>query len=222
MYLKYEKTFRVVSPRIRIQGKFCLSRQEQNALLTGRVEITEKMDGANVGIIRSKQGWTLQKRRGLADSIHPQFSFFWNWARHNEPKITQLPIGHIVYGELMYAKHNVHYDELSSYFLVFDIWNGKEFLNHNKRMEMVEQIGFKHVPVLYYGYTETNSLDDFITVSNHSSSDMMEGMVIKNYRKQKRGKLVRAEFIKQLEEDEHWMNKPVIRNKLADTAHIYD
>jgi len=222
MYLKYEKTFRVVSPKIRIRGKFCLSKQEQNALLTGRVEITEKVDGANVGIIRSKQGWTLQKRRGLADSIHPQFSFFWNWARHNEPKIVQIPIGWIIYGELMYAQHNIDYDKLPSYFLVFDIWNGKKFLDHGDRIQEVKKFGFQHVPVLYYGYTETNSLDDFIMTSHCSFKDMMEGIVIKNYRKQQRGKLVRAEFIKQLEEDEHWMNKPVIRNKLADTAHIYD
>ncbi len=77
MFRKYEKTFRVDTPKIQIKNKFSLCHDDQLRLLDGKIEITEKMDGANVGIVRSKQGWTLQKRRGLAEEgVHAQFSFF--------------------------------------------------------------------------------------------------------------------------------------------------
>lgn len=66
------------TPNFRVAGKLNLSDAEQKALLNGTVEITEKMDGANTGIVRgNKDKWILQKRRGLADTALTKcFRFF--------------------------------------------------------------------------------------------------------------------------------------------------
>ena len=64
--------------------------------------------------------------------VHAQFSFFWNWARANNDRIMKIPIGWIIYGELLYAKHHIYYDQLPSLFLVFDVWNGKEYIKSEK------------------------------------------------------------------------------------------
>lgn len=222
MFRKYEKTYRISIPELRINGKFTLTKKEQIGLLTGRISVEEKMDGANTAIIRNKRGWTLQKRRGLADEgVHQQFSFFWNWARHNEEKIMNIPIGWIVYGELMYAKHNIYYDELPSYWLVFDIWNKRKYLRADERNQVAEELGFQAVPLLYFGNERINPFD-FMYKKSRYSKDLAEGIVIKNYRKQTRGKLVRKEFIKQLEEEDHWLNQKLVRNKISALANSYD
>jgi len=222
MFRKYEKTFRLLTPKIKVLGKFNLCHKEQVALLCGKIEITEKMDGANVAIIRGNNNkWVLQKRRGLAEQgVHAQYSFFWNWARHNEEKILKIPNGWKVYGELMYAKHNIYYDELPSYFLVFDIWDGREYLHYDNRIFFIKEFGFQHVPILYYG-NEKIDVDSFMYIKSACSSNLAEGIVIKNYKKQIRGKLVRPEFMKDLEEDDHWATKAVKRNKLAENVNVF-
>ncbi len=77
MFRKYEKTFRILVPTIEVPGKLVLSKNDAGALLSGNVIIEEKMDGANVGIIRHKNGFALQKRGSLVGpSEHEQFEFF--------------------------------------------------------------------------------------------------------------------------------------------------
>jgi len=225
MYRKYEKTFRVVSPQIRVQGKFNLSHDEQRQLLRGKVEITEKMDGANVGIVRGKgDKWTLQKRRGLAEEgVHQQYSFFWNWARYNQEKILAIPEKWIVYGELCWAQHNIFYDELPSYFLVFDIWDGKHYLDTPPKLAWANRWGFETVPLLYSGKIETEELDSFMNIkSEYASESIAEGIVIKNYKQQLRGKLVRPEFMKELDEDDHWVKHSIRKNQLKGGLDWYD
>lgn len=151
------------------------------------------------------------------------FSFFWNWARQNESKITKIPSNWIIYGELMYAKHNIFYDALPSYFLVFDIWNDKEYLSANDRLDVCNELSFQHVPVLFCGHLEdgTHQLEKLIEQSKFSTTQTMEGIVVKNARKQLRGKLVRLEFMKQLEEEDHWLHQKLTRNQLIDPANIF-
>jgi len=213
MFLKYPKTYRITTPKICLKNKLNLSFEEQRALLRGQVEVTEKMDGANVGIIRHKKGWILQKRRGLADEgIHAQYSFFWNWARLNEERIMSIPVGWIIYGELMFARHHIYYDQLPSYFLCFNVWNGEEFIPK-------ENQPFQTVPTLYRGNELTMEMLDkwAFEKSVYSSENLREGVYVKNYKHQLLGKLVRAEFMKELDEDEdHWMMQKLVKNKLAD------
>jgi len=223
MYRKYEKTYRITTPNYQVKGKLTLPKAEQSGLLTGMVQITEKVDGANVGIVKGKgDKWTLQKRRGLADEgVHAQFSFFWNWARHNIDKILNIPSGWIIYGELCFAKHHVSYDMLPSYFLVFDIWDGRRYIKDSDGV--ADYLGFQHVPILHVGYIDdVIKLERFITTSNLAAKSVMEGIVVKNYRKQTRGKLVRPEFMKEIEDEGHWMHKSYSKNVLAPNANVYD
>jgi ATP-dependent RNA circularization protein (DNA/RNA ligase family) len=225
MFRKYEKTFRIDTQRYHVPGKLVLSHDDQRALLTGKVEITEKVDGANTGIVRGKgDKWILQKRRGLADTgVHEQFAFFWAWGRANEQKILQIPHNWIVYGELTYSKHHIYYDVLPSYFLVFDVWNGKQFIDHDDRLALCDKLQLKHVPVLHYGYVaDLHELESFVGKSRFSTELTAEGIFVKNYRKQMKGKLVRPEFVKDLEDEDHWMKQALRRNSLAPGANTFD
>lgn len=218
MFRKYEKTYRIVVPEIDVRGKFFLSDKETKELLAGEVVVEEKMDGANVGIIRHKRGFHLQKRGSLmATGEHEQFGFFYNWAyRQNYEKIMEIPMHHIIYGELLYAVHSLYYDQLPDYFLAFDVWTGQRWMGYDERNELCQKLGFHQVPFIArdsFGVSDLHML-----ISDKSAyGEKSEGIVVKRYRKNDylRGKIVKAEFIKHLEEDDHWMNKIVKRNKLA-------
>ena len=54
MFRKYEKTLRIPYPGI--NNKRILSKAEVKELITGRVIVEEKIDGANVGIIGTSTG----------------------------------------------------------------------------------------------------------------------------------------------------------------------
>ncbi len=213
MFRKYEKTCRFLPT----PGKINLSKLELQNLLSGKVVIEEKMDGANVGIIRHKNGFSLQKRGSLVgQSEHEQFGWFHNWANlQNYEKLMRLPINHIVYGELLYAVHTIVYDKLPSYVLIFDVWDGYNFLNYEKRKEFCEKYEFHMVPLINYGSFTKDQIINMMPVKS-LYGDTAEGIVIKRYRKGEylKAKLVKPEFIKTLNESEHWTKYNIRKNKL--------
>lgn len=214
MFRKYEKTFRLIGPH----GKLTLSNEDIGKLLVGKVVIEEKMDGANVGIIRHKKGFHLQKRGSLVgQSEHEQFGYFHNWANvQNYEKLMALPMNHIVYGELLYAVHHLYYDKLPDYFLSFDVWNGQRYLNYEERTEFCNKYGFFQVPLISEGNYSKLDVQNMMPKES-KYGEMAEGIVIKRYSKREylRAKLVKPEFIKQLDESEHWSTYSIRKNVLV-------
>jgi ATP-dependent RNA circularization protein (DNA/RNA ligase family) len=218
MFKKYEKTFRIKISEFNVPGKFYLSDPDIKDLLSGPVIIEEKMDGANFGIIRHKKGYSLQKRGSLVGpSEHEQFQFYHNWAAKNYDKIMQIPQTWILYGELMYACHNIFYNKLPDYVLIFDVWDGKKFLQYKERKQICDKWGFVMVPMIHEGIITKNSIYSYMPqVSLYG--DRAEGIVIKRYRKNGfylRGKVVWPDFMKEIDESDHWMHKKIRVNKLA-------
>lgn len=217
MFRKYEKTYRILIPQIDIKGKHFLSKKECKQLLNGKVIITEKMDGANVGIIRYRDTFHLQKRGSLVgDSEHAQFNFFKAWSYNNYDKIMQIPKGTVLYGELMYAKHTIFYDRLPSYFLAF-AWLNKGNNKYYKWEEMknlCDNIGLHTVPLIHQGYVDRMELFDMIPKVSSYGSMMAEGIVVWNHKKGMRGKVVRPEFQKSMDDEGYWMRRPVTQNEV--------
>ena len=109
----------------------------------------------------------------------------------------------------MYAVHNLYYDKLPSYFIVFDVWNGQVFLNRKKKEMFCQKHGFTVTPLIFEGYTDISSLVSLMP-SKSSFGDEIEGFVVKKYTKKGlyvRGKVVRPEFIKNI--GEHWTRRSV-------------
>lgn len=214
MFVKYEKTFHVFP----VTSKHNLDRTQLKRLLSGQIIVEEKMDGSNVGIIRHGKGFSLQKRNSLVGtSVHAQFDFFHNWANGAaRERIMSVPSGTLIYGELLYAVHHIYYDRLPEYFLVFDVRRGKKWLKYDARKAFCEEHGFHTVPLVNRGNFSKDELAKI--VPEHSAyGDVCEGVVIKRYAKHGyfRGKIVKPGFIKALDEEEyHWSNHLVKRNKL--------
>jgi ATP-dependent RNA circularization protein (DNA/RNA ligase family) len=218
MFIKYSKTFRIQIPQYpRIPGKLIMTRDEVKRLLGAEVSIEEKMDGANTGIIRHKNGFSLQKRGSLVgQSEHAQFQYFHHWANQlNYDKIMSVPEGYLIYGEFLYATHHLYYDQLPDYFLVFDVLKDGEWLTRADRNTFCDAYGFHPVPLITAGYYNLEDLHQFIP-DKSAYGPVAEGIVVKRYRKGEyiRGKVVKPEFVKELEEVDHWSKGPLRKNKL--------
>lgn len=213
MFVKYDKTFHVFP----VTSKFNLDNTQINRLLSGKVVVEEKMDGANIGIIRHNKGFSLQKRGSLVgQSEHEQFGFFHNWANTTAySRIMNVQPGHLIYGELLYAKHHIYYDSLPEYVLVFDVKFNGEWMDHEERKAFCDVYGFHMVPLVAEGSFTKNDLPKLMPEKSAYGPDA-EGIVVKRYAKNGyfRGKIVKPGFIKALEESEHWTKYNVERNKL--------
>lgn len=222
MFRKYEKTLRINTGTIKVSGKFAMSHDDVRRLLIGSVMIEEKIDGANVGIIGGKKSniFRLQKRGSLVDtSEHPQFGRFKAWSTEHYNDLIKIKYPYIVYGEFMWATHHIFYDQLPDWFICFDIWDGTKYVDRTTKEKLCKELNLQVVPLLYGGYIESvDNLDKFVNgISMFSSTSQREGIQVKNYRKQMRGKIVRPEFIKEVDEDgSHWRShwSPEKVNKL--------
>lgn len=155
--------------------------------------------------------------RSLDSKDHP--SRHWLKAFHAKIK-HHIPEGWRVCGEDLFAKHDIAYIDLPSYFMVFSVWNDKnQCLSWSSTKKFCEDI-FALVPVFHQGewFPGIEKVLDFkFNKFNYEYSDSHEGYVIriadsfdyKNFDKSV-AKYVRAG--RNL--DEHWMFKSVIKNKL--------
>jgi len=214
---KYGKTYRISMPNIKVKGKFMLNPKEEKLLLGGKVYVTEKMDGANSGIYKSNGETFLQKRGGNIDGSHPQYKFFEQWGYNNFEKIKAIPDNMVVYGELMRCVHTIYYDRLPDWFLVFamfDLTKGR-FLKLSDVSEISRRCGLCTVPVLYEGKTDKEHLETLLRTES-MFGEVSEGIVVQNIRQQIRGKIVKEEFIKSIEDSEcHWSRTNPSFNKLV-------
>ena len=91
--------------------------------------VEEKIDGTNVGIQFSDSGEIVLQCRGhlITEGMHPQYDLFKQWTAVKRHVLeTQLESRFILFGEWVYARHSIHYRQLTHYFLQFDICDKKQ------------------------------------------------------------------------------------------------
>lgn len=135
--------------------------------IQGKVLIVEeKVDGANSGISFDGGKLVLQSRgHTLSGTDHPQFDLFkaWGFSMQNQ-LYAVLENRYIMFGEWMFAKHTVFYDDLPHYFLEFDVFDKQllVFLNTQDRHSMFNGLDIVSVPVLHEG--EIDSIDSLVAL----------------------------------------------------------
>lgn len=171
-----------------------------------QVVVTEKMDGENTTIY-GKTGKC--HARSLDTAYHESRSD----VRRVAGDIAHLiPPGWRVCGENMYAKHSIHYKNLSSLFLVFSIWNEKnECFSWERTQNACDKWGLKTVPVLYWG-TWTKGMHEEINLDERSQ----EGYVLRfdaAFDFKDFGVSV-AKYVRKnhVQTSEHWLRQQIVRN----------
>jgi ATP-dependent RNA circularization protein (DNA/RNA ligase family) len=217
----YEKTYRIAVPQVGRIGKLYLTEEQVEKLLEGVVDVEEKLDGTNCGIARIQKGFELQKRRAqIGTAEHEVYGFFRNWAWSNYSNLIQIPVGFVVYVEVMFAVHSIFYDSLDDYIKVFDVWDGQRYLNREERTTFTQGLGLSQVPLVIRGHFKLDELYGLIP-SLSAYGPIAEGIVVKRYPPGQflRGKVVRPEFIKMIEDSgEHWSKQPLRKNLLESST----
>jgi len=181
------------------------------------VSITEKMDGSNVCLERDN----VYARSHGQPPVHISFDMLKSVharVKHKIPKNWQ------VFGEWMFAKHSIKYNNLPHYLLLFairDIESGK-WLKYDQVILFSRKIGVGIVPLLYVGSYKTaqNLKRDIESWTEQESvyGTECEGIVIRLAREYSDeefptsvAKWVRPDHV---QTDRHWKNQKLIKNEL--------
>lgn len=142
-YVKYERTFHLPwSPGLHSDDK---ALKDVSQFAGRRVIMSKKMDGENTtgysdGHIHAR---SIDSRGGEDRAWVKQFL---------SSIIYELPQGWRICGENLWAEHSIHYDNLSSYFYGFSLWNERNVcLSWDDTLEYFSILGVTPVPVLYDG-----------------------------------------------------------------------
>jgi len=162
--------------------------------------IEEKLDGANSGISFSADGRLLLQSRGhflTGGGRERHFDLFKTWAAtHAHVLWPVLGARYVVYGEWMYAKHTVFYDQLPHYFLEFDVLDRERnvFLDTPARRRLLRGLPMMPVPVLQVSPVRSVSdLEALVIPSRYKSANWREALEVAAEASRSRANMVAAQ-----------------------------
>lgn len=214
-FFKFPRTRHLHSLGSAERNDLLMDKKEVTGFLGDYVYVEEKIDGANMGISIDGSDYSLkfQNRSHYVNaSSHQQFCKLNKWADAFGSQLHSIlePDKHILFGEWMYLKHTVPYDNLPSYFVAFDLYdktNGK-FYARPQLEKLLDGTGIPLVPLIYEGEVkDVKQLLEHINDKSAYGDTNIEGLYCKVPDENKkyyvnRGKIVREGFIS--DDSKHW------------------
>ncbi|MFA5599149.1 MAG: RNA ligase family protein [Phenylobacterium sp.] len=206
--VKYPRTFHLPwSPGVRKDDRVL---DNDSQFLNKKVVCSIKMDGENCSM-----GRNYIHARSIDSPNHPSR----NWVKNLHSQIAyEIPDGWRVCGENLYAKHSIFYDDLSTYFMAFSIWDDKNVcLSWDESLEWFEMLGVAVVSTFYVGEYDRELIQN--KFEKEYDLKKTEGYVIRIY-----GSFHYRQFTKSIAkwvrknhitENDHWFfGRAIERNKL--------
>lgn len=199
-----------------------MSPDEVAMLLNSAVTIEEKLDGANLGISLGPDGSLRAQNRGayLSQPFTGQFARLGAWlTEHQDRLLDAISESHILFGEWCTARHSIHYSDLPDWWLLFDVYDGKEkkFWSTVRRNDLANKLCVAAVPCLHRGHVSLQELTDFVAdTRSRFGSGNVEGVVVRQEDVswlQARAKLVHPDFTQAI--GEHWRSRSLEWNRVA-------
>jgi hypothetical protein len=179
---KYPRTPHLEGSRLQA-GDEDLSATPFRQISSSHLIIEEKLDGANCGISFDEAGNLQLQSRGHFLTGGPRerhFHLFKRWANHYLDALFDiLSDRYVMYGEWMYCKHTVFYDQLPHYFLEFDVMEraSGRFLSTDRRRELIGSARIVSVPVLHKGRVRSlDQLKSFVQPSLYKSASWKDSL----------------------------------------------
>ncbi|KAJ6637919.1 Dual specificity protein phosphatase 23, partial [Pseudolycoriella hygida] len=179
--VKFVRTRHLTNLGAASRDDLLLTAGEQDSFLKFPLDVEEKIDGANLGIVvKSDYKISVQNRSHyVSSSYHAQFSLLDNWIlKHTDELINLLePEEEILYGEWCYMKHSIHYTRLPDLFLAFDIFNclTQEFLSRRELGKRLEGTSIKQVPLIVS--KKFSNLKELVDVATKTKSSYYDGLI---------------------------------------------
>lgn len=189
-------------------------------LLNNNIIITEKIDGSNTSL--EFGGCFARTHAGPPN--HPSFDGL--KSLHATIKY-KIPQGIQLFGEWCFAVHSIKYDELPSYFMLFNVSDGSTrqppmWCSWQEVEMWAEEIGVPTVPVLFRGKIDSEhklkSLIELMMLQPSCCGGTREGVVVRLAEEFPDEsfplcimKCVRANHV---QTPDHWKNQEIVKNKL--------
>jgi len=200
-----------------------------------RLVITEKVDGANLGIsLDANLRIVIQNRSHWVNSkTHFQFKRLDLWVEENREGLHRILARdetfaqrYILFGEWLVCVHSIHYSRLPNQFLAFDLYDRSTdtFASRDAMEKVLEGTGIYMVPVLEtrkgaHGERLVMPCDEELRAMVQRPSKFYDGRVEgiyvkveKNGKVVGRGKVVRGDFIAG---NEHWTKGNLTLNDIV-------
>lgn len=199
------------------------SDSDMSQFLSGNIYIEEKIDATNLGIALPGEYPVVRNRshilrKGYDKRKTPaqiQYQRVWTWLYENMEKFTllnrELGFTASVYGEWLYARHVVSYDQLPNLFIAYDIYdsNNRKFLPPEIARKYLSNAGFDIAPLISVGsYTVQDLIDIRDGESAFSTISPREGIYLKSEDGCHRYKMVSPWF----QSDDNWNKKELVKN----------
>jgi len=238
-FVKYPRTPHLFGSKGTDDDKHLGEEESRRLLDDPSLIVEEKIDGTNVGIHFTADGQMVLQCRGhlITEGMHPQYDLFKQWATVKRNAIEErLERNFILFGEWMYARHSVHYRQLTHYFFEFDVYDKakRSFLDLQNRLALLEGSGIETVPVIHTGSLTRNQLENLIGPSQfdshfenpltHRTDNLMEGLYLRTESEgvvTGRAKLVRVEFVEKVKQSTHWQHQAMVPNLLKAGTDIW-
>lgn len=206
---KYPRTYHLpFSPGATSDDKIL---KDTTRLAGQEVVVTVKMDGENTTLYRD--GF---HARSLDSRHHPSRDWL---ARFHGSLAHEIPEGWRICGENLYARHSLAYDDLSSYFLGFSIWDEYNRAQAwDATLDYFALLGITPVKELYRGIFDLAHLQK---LAKHLDTERHEGFVVRladGFAYEEFNHSV-AKWVRpgHVQTTEHWMHSALVLNKLAST-----
>lgn len=153
--LKYPRTPHIESSREQ-PGDEDLESVSWDEIKGRHLVVEEKLDGANCGLtFADGEPWLQSRGHFLVGGQRERhFGLFKTWVGvHRADLEARLGERYTMYGEWLYARHTVFYDQLPHYLFEFDLYDRhtETFLSTPRRREILEGSPVTSVPVLHEG-----------------------------------------------------------------------
>lgn len=177
--------------------------------LDKKIVVTEKMDGECTGMTRD----TCHAR-----SLDSQDHESRHWVKSLHSTICHdIPVGWKIFGENLYAKHTIKYENLKSYFLVFSIWTDEQkCLSWENTKAWAKERSLATVDELYNDICHNKTLT--MLAKQIERKEKCEGFVVRtadSFHYDVFGinvaKWVRKNFV---QTDQHWKFGEIVKNKM--------
>lgn len=200
--------------------------------VVGRVIITEKIDGANMGFSLSpdRSNILVQNRSHFVNpETHEQFKKLGKWIEQRRSDIYHVldrdpyyAERYIFFGEWMYATHSIAYTRLPDLFIAFDLYDRSscQFVDRATLEAVLRDTSIPIVPIMCELQNELPSRNRFMELIEMPSrfyDGRVEGVYVKVEHQgvvRERGKVVRGDFIAG---NEHWTRGNLGLNGVAST-----
>lgn len=238
-FVKYPRTPHLFGSKGTDDDKHMSEADSLQFIADGSLIVEEKLDGTNVGIHFESSGEMVLQCRGhlITEGMHPQYDPFKQWAAVKHHTLEERLVDRfILFGEWLYARHSVHYRQLSHYFFEFDIYDkqSEQFLDLQQRLDLINGLGIETVPVVHSGSLKRDQLAALIGPTQFDSQfenpvtrrtdNLMEGLYLRTEADgvvTGRAKFVRPEFVEKVKQSTHWQHQAMVPNLLRDGVDIW-